>query len=831
MTSCYKWTYRNKDINSGNFAEIKNATGSGIIASLLINRGITSPEVAKQFLDPENIKLSSPFIFEDMQKAVDRINDAVQTQECVVIYGDFDADGVTSASVLYKTLKFLGANTDYYIPDRMDEGHGINRAALCKLISQEKAKLIITTDCGISNYQEVKLAQSLGTDVIITDHHEPPEEIPPAYAIINPKTMSEDPAGLKKLAGVGVAYKLAQALLEVNNKPEFTEELLHLVAIGTIGDVMPLLGENRALVHKGLELITRKKPPAIAKILEIAGYKPDRKLNSGMVAFGIVPRINAIGRLAGANPAVELLVTDDGQKLEELAHELDQNNKERQQICESTFQKAEDKIFTEIDLDKNKALILADRDWHPGIVGIVASKLVEKYYRPAFLLSIDEEAREGRCSARSVSALNLYDTLTVFSDHFIRFGGHALAAGFVFNLDKISFESLKTKINNHIDSILEFDDLSPELKLDMDIEPADLTIDFINELDRLAPFGEANPYPVFAIPDLTLRSYSLLGQKKNHLKLMFTDNRDRVLEAVWWNKNELDISISEQVDVAFVPSINNYMDKQRIQLVIKDIRRVEDRCREKVDITQCSLQELPEEALEDGPLVVEPIEYARAEIDINWVDHRQENGFKREFLDYLMSLGDKVSIFAESLRAKEILENVSYLKPLAVTRTDIRISECVVFLDLPADDMTFMNVIKQADPKEIHLFGLMTPYEPVDLIRKVSGMLKYAGSSKDGVINLERAPCALAVPAELFMACVELLDSAGVVEIVEINESSIEFSFKGSVNLAAIQQLPDYTSFLNALTEFENYKNDYKTKDIEQVKQLISDCCSLIEVK
>lgn len=820
MTSCYKWTYKNREISSETFAEIKSVTGSGIIASLLINRGITCPKKAKEFLNPSNFELSSPYVFNDMQKAVDRINDSIKKQERVVVFGDFDADGVTSASLLYKTLKFLGSNADYYIPDRKDEGHGLNRATLCRLISQEKAKLIITTDCGISNLAEIKLAQSLGTDVIITDHHEPPAELPQAYAIINPKTLDKDPTGLKYLAGVGVAYKLAQALLESNSKEDFTEEILHLVAIGTIGDVVPLLGENRALVHSGLEVITRKKPPAIAKILETAGYKPDKKINSGMVAFGIVPRINAIGRLAGANPAVELLTTDDEEQLKYLTEELDRNNKERQQICENTFKQAEDKIFTDIDLNKNKALILADREWHPGIVGIVASKLVEKYYRPAFLLSIDEDAREGRCSARSVDALNLYETLTKFSDHFIRFGGHSLAAGFVFDLDKISYEDLKNLIINHINNVLDFDELSPELKLDMNIEPADLTIDFIQELDRLAPFGESNPYPVFSIPNLTLRSCAPLGQKKNHLKIMLSDVNERVIEAVWWQRDNLDISVSEQVDVAFVPSINNYMDRQRIQLVIKDIRRVSERECKKVDFKQC---QMPEE-----PLIIEPIEYTKTETDINWVDHRQETGFKRDFLDYLSSLGDKVSVFAESQRAKEILENVEFLKLLAVDRTSVRAADCLVILDLPTDDMSFMNVIKQADPQEVHLFGLVNNYEPVDLIRKISGMLKYAHNEKNGVINVEQAASVLAIPAELYLACVELLDSAGVVEILEITESSLEFGFKGSVNLNTIQDLPEYLNFLNALSESENYKNEYKTKDIGLIKQTLSDCCSLL---
>ncbi|HSA07373.1 MAG TPA: single-stranded-DNA-specific exonuclease RecJ [Candidatus Gastranaerophilales bacterium] len=825
MTSCYKWTYKNKEINSELFAEIRQATGSGIIAGLLINRGITCPIKAKRFLDPANIELSSPYVFEDMQKAVDRINNAVKTQERIVIYGDFDADGVTSSSVLYKTLRFLGANAGYYIPDRTEEGHGLNKTALCKLISQEKAKLIITVDCGTSDVSEIKLAESLGTNVIVTDHHETKEEIPPAYAIINPKMLDNDPTGLKYLAGVGVIYKLANALLESNGKLDYIEELLPLVAIGTVGDVVPLLGENRLFVHKGLEIITRKKPASIAKILEIAGYKPNKSINSGIIAFGIVPRINAIGRLAGANPAVEFLVSDDDQeKINALAEELDRNNKERQQIGEETFIEAEEKIRREIDLDKEKSIILADPGWHAGIVGIVASKLVEKYHRPALLMSIDETKREVRCSARSIKGLNLFKTLSEFSERFIRFGGHSLAAGFAFSLDKISFEDLRSLIGSYINKVLDSEALKPELILDMDIEASDLTLDFIHELDKLAPYGEGNAYPVFGLSNLTFKSCFPMGAKKNHLKITFLDNRNNAIEAVWWQKGSLDLAPSEKVDIAFVPQINNFRDQQIIQLVLKDIRRVFDKDKE---FSDCLLTE-PEEELRfnEDELLIDGIDSISD--DIKWVDHRQEKGFKREFLDYLKSLGDKISVFAESARAKEILENVTYLKEFIVDRLAIKKADCLVFLDLPGDDSVFVNTVKKADPKEIHFFGISSGYEPVELIKKISGMLKYAHNEKNGIVNVEKAASVLAIPSELFLACIELLDAAEIAEIHEITEDFIEFKFVGSVNLAFIQELDEYRSFLEAFKCFENYKNEYKNKDIELIKTTINNCCSLI---
>ncbi len=823
MTGNYKWTYRNKEINKEIFSEIKEAVGSGITASLLINRGIKTSQQAKEFLAPKDMEISSPYIFPDMQKAVNKVNELIKTQERIVIYGDFDADGVTSTALLYKTLKHLDANIGYYIPDRTEEGHGLHRAALCKLISKEKVKLFITVDCGISNVSEIKLAESLGTSVIITDHHEPSEELPEAHAIINPKTLDTDPTGLKHLAGVGVAFKLAEALLESNDRKEYVDEILYLVAIGTVGDVVPLLGENRSLVHQGLELLSRKKPPGIAKLLEISKCKPDKKISSSIVAFTIVPRINAVGRLSVAKSAVEFLVTDENEeRLNFFAEELEKNNKERQQICEETFKQAEEKIKFEVDLNNDKALILADPNWHAGIVGIVASKLVEKYDRPALLIALDNEKKEARCSARSIEGLNLFETLSVFSDYFIQFGGHALAAGFTSSLEKITFEDLRKLILNHINKTLNAEKLQPELKIDMNIESKDLTTDFINELDKLAPYGESNAYPIFAIPDLTLKSIAPLGKKKNHLKIFLSDTENNCIECVWWQKDNLNINPSEKVDVAFIPSLNSYMDKDTIQLIIKDIRKISDR--NKVNIQPIQTQISEEELLEQDDLFFNP-----ENSEIKWLDYRQEKGFKREYINYLKSIRNNLSVFAESRRSLEIIENIDFLKPCLVNRLNIKSSKYLILLDLPCDDMTFINIIKKIDPEEIHLFGLINDIVPVDLIKQISGMLKYAYNEKQGIINLEKASSAAGISVDLFLNCVELLDSAKVVEIQEINEDSIQFNFNGSVNLTVIQSLQDYQDFIESLKAFDKHKKEYKTKEIGLIKETINNCCSLIE--
>lgn len=792
----YKWVYKNIAPDSELFSKIKKVAGSDIVANLLINRGVSTIEDAEVFLNPDKIELSSPFVFPDMQKAVNRINQAIKNQENIVIYGDFDSDGVTSTALLYKTLIHLGAKVEYYIPDRSDEGHGLNRAALCKLISTRKAKLIITVDCGITNNAEVKMAQGLGTDIILTDHHEPLEELPEAFAIINPKTLNME--SIRLLAGVGVAYKLAEGLLISNNQQDFVKKIIHLVAIGTVGDVVPLTNENRVLVSRGLEQINKETPSSIETLMELSGNNPGKKITSTVLAFAIVPRINAIGRLADAIKAVEFLVSDNPVNVEQLAKDLNANNKERQQLCDETFEQAEEKIINmEIDLSRDKAIILADSRWHPGIVGLVASRLVEKYYRPAILVSLDEEKKEARCSARSIEGLNIFEVFNKFSDNFLQFGGHSLAGGFTASLEKIEFNKLKSMILCHINSILDPEYLKPELKIELDIAPEDLDENFIHVLDRLAPYGEMNPYPVFSHTNLTLKNCNTMGAKKNHLKIILSDDNDKYIEAIWWQKTELDICPMEKVNVAFAPSINEFNGKKKIQLIIKDLQPV------------------------NQTLKPEACHFEAGEYETQWFDHRKESGFKKEFLEYIKSRGNEVSVFAESARAKDIIANIPYLEALMVDRTSIKSIECLVLLDFPTDDTTFINVLRQADPSEVHLFGLINEYDPVELIKKISGMFKYAHKEKNGVMDIIKASTLLAISAELMFSCTQLLESAGVIKINEVKGNSLSFEFIAGANLNTLQELNIYHNFISQLNEFIELKNDYKTKDIELIRQTL----------
>ncbi len=797
MNLAYKWIYSEEKQVPSDLLEL---AGSKIIAELLLNRGIDNLKKAKDFLNSESLPLTPGNIIKDMQKAVERISAAIETQEQVVVYGDFDADGVTSTSLLYKCLKHVGVNVSFYIPDRADEGHGLNSASVCKLISAKQAKLIITVDCGISNIPEVKLAKGLGTDIIITDHHEPHEIIPEAYAIVNPKMIEEDNP-LTYLAGVGVAYKLACCLLEHHNKTEYSDELLHLVTIGTIADLVPLIGENRTLVAKGLKLMQKKKPPAVAKLFELAGYKDDKAVSGEMIAFGIAPRINAIGRLESAELAVSLLVSEDSEEIDTISKTLNHNNKLRQQMCHDTFLEADQKVMSENLINTNKAIILSDPSWHPGIIGIVASKLVEKYYRPTFLICIDEDNKEGRCSARSIDGLNLHDTLTVHSEFFTRFGGHALAAGFSFDLNTVSFDKLKESLNNTINQELKPESLGRTIKIEKNIDLSDLTVDFIESLRRLAPFGEGNPQPVFSISNLTLKQYKTIGAANNHLRLFLEENNN-VIEAVWWQRGSIDIKPSEKVDVAFIPELNTFGGRTRVQLVVKDIKKSDYQPESATDTTS----------------------------SVQWVDYRNGVTDKQKLVDCLKAHDDIVMYVEDSNSVKE-LKTKDYLTQKMVSRTVCKKTNQLVIFDLPPDKAVFANILADIKPKIIHFVGKsVQEQDPSQVIKLLSGMLKYAYTHRAGEVALNILAEKLFISEKSLLICLKLLEKVGILNLIEDRTSSIKFEFRGSSNLGEIVAMQEYEEYLASLKESADFRNKLMVKDIEEIKSLLSiECKKLIE--
>jgi single-stranded-DNA-specific exonuclease len=538
---------------------------SPIVAQVLINRGICDAAAAEIFLRGGDEGMGDPCLLKGMNEAVGRINLAVAEQEKITIYGDYDVDGITATALLYRVLKQLNAVVEYYIPERQSEGYGLNAAAL-EALHLSGTRLIITVDCGINAVTEVaNMAQRL--DVIITDHHQPPDILPAAFAVINPK----QPGCLypeKQLAGVGVAFKLCQALWQssVPAGKRFVD-YLDLVATGTIADIVPLTDENRLLVKRGLSQLTKTANLGLQALIKVSGLSAD-KIDAGKVGYILAPRLNAAGRLSHASAGVELLVTADPVRASELAAELNNENIKRQAVEKELLAAAEDILATS-DQGQGKVLVLAGEDWHPGVIGIVASRLVDKYYRPTVMISIRDGIGKGSC--RSIPGFDIYQALSSCSDLLIQFGGHRQAAGL--SLDAANIDSFRDRLNTLAAECLSDDDYLPSLSIDSEVALAEINAGFIEQLSCLAPHGMGNPSPVFACDDLAVTDMRPLGADGRHYRLRVKQD-NAVSEVLAWNLAGMteDLEANDNIDLAFVPEFNDWQGRRSIQLRARDLR-------------------------------------------------------------------------------------------------------------------------------------------------------------------------------------------------------------------------------------------------------------------
>ncbi|GIP20800.1 single-stranded-DNA-specific exonuclease RecJ [Paenibacillus sp. J22TS3] len=537
---------------------------SVILASLLINRGMADAEFAEKFMRGGSGELHDPFLLSGMQEAVPRILHAIAAGERILIYGDYDADGVSSTSLMIRLMRHLGADFDYYIPHRSKEGYGLHNHAL-DLAREKGTSLIITVDTGISAVSQIAYANELGMDVIVTDHHEPPSELPQAYALINPK-LSHCPYPFKGLAGVGVAYKLASALIG-----EVPEEWLQLVALGTIADLMPLMDENRVLVSRGLKSMDKEALIGAAALLRIAGGS-DKGVNSTTIGFSMAPRINASGRLSHASRAVSLLTTEDLDEADEIASELDLLNRERQQMVEDIVQQAVSQLEAASSEGKQipSVIVIAGEGWNVGVVGIVASKILERYYRPTIILAVNPETGECKGSARSIPGFDMYEALTECADLMHHYGGHTAAAGMSLHRDNLA--AFEERLNKYAAQVLEPEHFVPVLSADLECSLNEITIPLIQELERLAPFGMENSCPRLLIRGAELMETRTMGREGNHLKLTLRQN-GAVVEAVAFGKGVLGTFITEgaRVDLVVEASINEWNGSVKPQLMIQDL--------------------------------------------------------------------------------------------------------------------------------------------------------------------------------------------------------------------------------------------------------------------
>ena len=534
---------------------------SKLVSKIIANKKLKDLKEIETFLNPTRYDFHNPFLMPDMEKAVERIIKAINNNEKTIIYGDYDVDGITSSTVLKRYLEERGLLTDIYIPNRLDEGYGLNENAI-KEIANGDYKLVITVDCGITGNVEVDLANKLGMDVIITDHHETAEILPNAIAVVDAKR-KDNKYPFRGLAGVGVTFKTIQAISKKLQLPDETYlKYLDIVCIGTISDIVPLEDENRVISKLGLKLINQTRNIGLKELLESTGYKP---IDSNTISFGLAPRINACGRMGHEKEAVELFLTDKKVEAKKITSELNRYNLERQEIEKNIFCEAVEMV------EKNNSepcIIVGKENWHHGVIGIVASKITEMYSKPSILLCYEDGIAKG--SGRSIKGFDLHEALENCDTYIEQFGGHSMAIGITIkqeNVDKFKQQFEEYAQNEKIEEIV------PEINIDDKISLKDISIQDVKDLKLLEPFGEANQMPLFQINNLKIESIRALSEGK-HLKMILKDDNNKYVDVIGFNMGNLsnEYKIGSKIDVVGTLEINNYKGMENIQLNLKDIR-------------------------------------------------------------------------------------------------------------------------------------------------------------------------------------------------------------------------------------------------------------------
>lgn len=645
---------------------------SPVVAGILLNRGIREKEEIQEFLFGAAQPFHEPLLMKDMQKSAERILDAVQQKEKITVYGDYDVDGISASSLLYLYLKGLGAIVNTYIPKRKNEGYGLNNEALATLVA-EGTTLLITVDCGISGVEEVASAP-VGLDIIITDHHKPPDILPAAYAIINPHQRDCN-YPFKHLSGVGVAFKLCQALHQMQHLTEpLWAEMTELVALGTVADIVPLRGENRALVKLGLQAMENTEIIGLRKLIEHSGC-PLQNISAENIGFMLAPRLNAVGRLEHAQSAVELLVTDDADKADEVAEMLNSENTLRQEISRKIFIEAEAMLAQQERIET--AIVLAKEGWHAGVIGIVASRLVDKYHLPTILISIEGELAKGSC--RSIPALDIHSALNECKEMFIQFGGHHQAAGLTLRAARV--ESFKKLFRGVVQGRLTPSDYQPRLKIECLLDKtSDISLQLVKQLALLEPFGCENHAPLFAFKDARVNYPKMFGRDNNHLRF-YTDYGTQTYHSIMWNgADELTCLYNGViVDLAFMPKLNVWHDKESVNLQVVDFDQM-----------------------------------------LQVYDYRNSKENKKILLDNILQTSKKTVIYVNDTNS--IPQNFAPqdVKILAYGEASDEVFEDIIFYELPQDDIFTCETLPVPPEQGKRLFLLYTKDEAEEECAKLA---------------------------------------------------------------------------------------------------------------
>jgi single-stranded-DNA-specific exonuclease RecJ len=797
--------------------EFIDIAGSPVLAQLLLRRGIKTPEQARVFLDPSLYTPTSPMEFAEMPTAIMRISKAIAMQEKITVYGDYDVDGVTATSVVLTVLRKLGANVDYYIPNRATEGYGLNLKAVSVLASKHRTRLIISCDCGISNFAEINLAKQLGVDTIIVDHHSMPELLPPAVATLHPKQFAEDHP-LFHLPGVGVAYKLCEALLLDNAMHDEVVKLHDFVTLGMIADMVPLVAENRYLVQIGLPALAKSHRAGIRALLDQT-VKMD---GTDLVGFGLAPRINAVGRLSDANLAVQLMTTEDPQEAQVLAKQLDVENLRRQELCEQIFFEADQKAKNTLAQKEDLALALYAEGWHHGVVGIVASRLVEKYHKPVFIAELDTAEGKLKGSARGIPGIDLYQVLKENESLMTKWGGHQAAAGFSTEAERadVLCRALVATCNR----MLGTHSMTPRLDIDIVLEPERVDLPLAKELTKLGPFGMGNKKPVIALKGMFVVNTRPLGKEGKHHRIVVRDTASGgLLECVYWRSSGRIPEIGASVDVAFCPETNVYNNTERLQLVLADWRNAQ------------ALVEIPEEpvvpvvqppaapaiplpSLElvtsydgttasttsadhyaDDGLVTPQAPGARfSSIEMTWKDLRNQSSPTSVLEAAVRRLGNKLTIFSETT------ESIGEAK--MKDRTLIDEAAHLLLWQYPPSMADLRNVLQKARASNVYLVG-GAPEEQVDagvFLKRLLGLVRFAVKQKDGEAKAEKVSIALSTTPLAVALGLEVLKKVGVIDWYT-EDGTIYLDLLGAPE-GAWDNSPEYTQLVKVLAEIAEFR-------------------------
>ncbi len=659
-----------------------------IVARLLLRQGITTPAEARAFLDPAAYSPALPGELPGMQQAVERVKSAIENDEPICVWGDFDVDGQTSTTALVQTLTALGAKVTYHIPVRARESHGINLPNLNKVIDNG-AKLILTCDTGISDHEAVEHAASRNVDVVITDHHDLPDRLPPAAAVVNPKLLPGTHP-LASLPGAGVAYQFSIALLEACPPCDLdTDSLLDLVALGIVADVALLHGDNRSLLQRGLEILRNTGRLGLQVMMELAEMEP-ANLTEEHIGFVLGPRLNALGRLDDANPSVEMFTTKDPVRARVLATQLEGLNTQRQLLTNQVYQAAEAKLRNDPSLLENPVLLLSHEGWPGGIIGIVASRLVERYRRPAILISTSKDGL-ARGSARSIEGLHITEAIAAQKDLLHGFGGHPMAAGL--SLDPENLASFRRRLFQTVKELLKESTVDSRLKIDAWMELPELSLDLAEQIERVAPFGPGNEKPVLATRNLKLRSAAGIGRNQEHARLVVEDEQENFHEVLWWNGGS-EPHPQGQFDLAFTLRASNFRGVRQTQLELVDFRLIE-------------------------PLVVEKMKRTFTITDLRG---------EKDPHKLLKDLDQPAMIWAEETHKKQVS---------GVHRASLSPADTLVIWTSPPGLAELKHAIEVVRPSNIVIVGKKPETDDFEnFVTRLAGLVKYSLNKKNGLTNL-----------------------------------------------------------------------------------------------